>query len=175
MKRKRMARTRATRRDSMTARSSATTLELKSRLSSIGLWALGILNVVLIFSFVSKHLLTGDERQISAEKEVSDPPSQAMKIEVLNACGVLGLARQWADHLHAAGFDPVNVTNFDHANIPRTMIIDRLSNARTNGLAIARALGLPEDYVSFQASDERMVVASVIIGQDYPRLNIAKK
>lgn len=174
MKRNRMAKARASRRG-QTTRSSGTSYDFRRNLSNIGLWALGILNVVLVVSFLGKHFFTGDERQISVQDEVGEVPSQAPKIEVLNGCGVQGLARQWADRLHAAGFDPVNVTNFDHANIPRTMIIDRLSNARRNGLAIARALGVAEDYVSYQASDERMVAATVIIGHDYQRFGIAAK
>lgn len=175
MKRKRMAKARVSKRSSTTTKSSATSYDLRRNLSSIGLWALGILNAVLIFSFVSKHFFTGNERQISSQVEVGEVPAQLIKIEVLNGCGVQGLARKWADHLHAAGFDPVNVTNFDHGDIPRTMIIDRLSNARSNGLAIARALGLPEDYVSYQTSDQRMVAVTVIIGHDYDRFEFAKK
>ena len=149
--------------------------DLRSNLSTIGLWALGILNAVLIFSFVSKHFLTGDEHEISSPAEVDEMPAQAIKIEVLNGCGVQGLARIWADHLRAAGFDPVTVTNYEGGNVPRTMIFDRQSNARKNGLDAAKALGLPEDYVAYQASDQRLVAVSVIIGQDYDRFEISKK
>lgn len=149
--------------------------DLRKNLFTIVLWTLGVINAVLIFSFVSKHFLTGDERQISAVDEVAEAPAQVLKIEVLNGCGVQGLAKKWADYLRSAGFDPWNVTNFEQSNVARTMIIDRLSNARSNGLAVAEALGLPEDYVAYQASDQRQVAVTVIIGLDYDRIDIAKK
>ena len=178
MKRNSMAKTRAGKRSTTTpsaTRSSAAAYDLRKNLSTIGLWALGIINAVLIFSFISKNFLSGDERQISAVNEVTEAPVQALKIEILNGCGVQGLAKKWADHLRAAGFDPWNVTNFEQSNVARTMIIDRTSNARSNGLAVAEALGLPEDYVAYQASDQRQVAVTVIIGLDYERIEIGKK
>ena len=176
MKRNRMAKAKVSKRSATpAARSAAASHDLKQNLATIGLWALGILNAVLIFSFVSKHFLTGDERQISAMSEVDEVMPQVVKIEVLNGCGVQGLAKKWADHLRAAGFDPWNVTNFDQGTVPRTMIIDRVSNARSNGLAVAKALGLPEDFVAYQASDQRQVSVTVIIGQDYDHFEISKK
>ena len=177
MKRNRsMARARATKRSApSTPKTPAAQFDLRQNLSTIGLWALGLLNAVLIFSFVSKHFLTGDERQISAPAEVEEAVVSPLKIEVLNGCGVQGVARQWADHLHAAGFDPVTVTNYTSDNVPRTIIYDRGSNARRNGLDVAKALGLPEDYVAYQQSDKRLVAVTVIIGQDYDQFDIGKK
>lgn len=157
------------------ARSSATHYDLRKNLSTIGLWALGLVNAVLIFSFVSKHFLTGDERMLSSPEEVNDALPVVVKIEVLNGCGIQGVAKKWADHLRAAGFDPVNVTNYDSSNIPRTIIYDRESNACKNGIAVAKSLGLPREYVAYQQSDQRMVAVTVIIGQDQDQFDIAQK
>jgi len=171
-----MAKAKPLKRSTSTTRSAPIPVhDLRRNLSTIGLWALGVINAALIFSMISKHFLTGNERMISSVDEVPELSSQPLKVEVLNGCGVQGLARKWADVLHNAGFDPVNVTNFESDNIPRTMILDRLSNARKNGMAVAEALGLPDDFVSYQTSEQRMVAVSVIIGKDYDRLNIAQK
>jgi hypothetical protein len=156
-------------------RSSAARYDLKKSLSTIGLWALGLLNAMLIFSFVSKHFLTGDERVLSSSEAVDDALPKVVKIEVLNGCGVQGLAKKWADHLRATGFDPVNVTNYESNNIPRTIIYDRESNACKNGIAVAKSLGLPKEYVAYQQSDQRLVAVTVIIGQDYEHIDIAQK
>jgi len=171
----RMAKATTKRTTATTSRSPAAHYDLRKNLSTIGLWALGLLNAVLIFSFVSKHFLTGDERMLNVSEEVDGALPAVVKIEVLNGCGVQGLAKKWADHLRTAGFDPVNVTNYDSSNIPRTIIHDRESNACKNGLAVAKALGLPKEYVAYQQSDQRMVAVTVIIGQDHDRFDIAQK
>jgi hypothetical protein len=170
-----MAKATTKRTTTTTSRSPVAHYDLRKNLSSIGLWALGLLNAVLIFSFISKHFLTGDERLLNASEEIGDAVPSVMKIEVLNGCGVQGIAKKWADHLRTAGFDPVNVTNYDSNNIPRTIIYDRESNACKNGLEIAKSLGLPKEYVAYQQSDQRMVAVTVIIGQDHDQFEIAQK
>jgi hypothetical protein len=138
---------------------------------------LGIFNVLLIASFVTKHIATGNEHTISSDAEVITRSPEEQKIEVLNGCGVPGVAQKFADYLKAQGFDPVNVTNLqdafgrDRFDIPRTMIFDRLSNERIYGRKVARALRLSDDYVDYQKSD-RMVSVSVIIGQDYQSISL---
>jgi hypothetical protein len=154
-------------------------LNLRRTLFSLVLWGLGIFNVVLIASFVQRHIATGNEHAISSDAEVITRTAEALKIEVLNGCGVPGVAQKVADFLRAQGFDPVNVTNLtdafgrDRFDIPRTMILDRLSNERIYGRKAAQALRLSDDYVEYQKSD-RMVAVSVIIGQDYKSIQLAK-
>lgn len=146
-------------------------LDLKSVLFTTAIWGLGLINVILIFSFVSKHFLSGNEHAISAETPVALESGEVIKIEVLNACGVHRLAKEFADMLKTKGFDPVNIDNFgDGSTLPRTYIIDRKSNAMTYGLQMAKALGLPEEYVSYQASPDRMVTISLVLGSDYKEI-----
>jgi len=149
--------------------------DLKRSFFSVLLWGLGIVNVLLIGSSVRNHFATGNEHtMISDTAEVAEP-NQILKIEVLNGCGVDGVARKFADYLKKQGFDPVTVTNFERHDIPRTMVIDRTSNTSVNGRKVAQSLGLSEDYVSYLASPERLVAVSVIIGQDYKGLQLAPK
>ena len=171
----RMAKATTKRTTATTSKSSAAHYDLPRNLSSIGLWALGLINAVLIFSFISKHFLTGDERMLNASEEINDAVPSVIKIEVLNGCGVQGVAKKWADNLRASGFDPVNVTNYDSSNIPRTIIYDRESNACKNGIAVAKSLGLPKEYVAYQQSDQRLVAVTVIIGQDHDQFDIEQK
>lgn len=164
----------ATKRTTAT-KSSAAHYDLRKNLSTIGLWALGLLNAILIFSFLSKHFSTGDERMLNVSEEVDGSLPVVVKIEVLNGCGVQGVAKKWADHLRTAGFDPVDWRNYESGKIPRTIIYDRESNACKNGIAVAKSLGLPKEYVAYQQSDQRMVAVTVIIGQDYDQFDIAQK
>lgn len=147
--------------------------DLRRSIFSLALWGLGIVNVLLIASSVRNHFATGNEHAISSDTAVIAEPNATIKIEVLNGCGADGLARKFADFLKGQGFDPVNVSNFERSDIPRTMVIDRTSNASVNGQKVARALGLSDDYVSYLASPERMVAVSVIIGLDYKSIQFA--
>jgi hypothetical protein len=157
------------------ARSEKAPINLRRSFFSVLLWGLGIVNVLLIASSVRNHFATGNEHTIISDTAVVAEPNTILKIEVLNGCGIDGVARKFADFLKKRNFDPVTVTNFERHDIPRTMIIDRTSNASVNGRKVAQVLGLSEDYVSYLASPERMVAVSVIIGQDYKAIQLASK
>ena len=157
------------------AKSEKASFDLRRSFFSVVLWGLGLVNVLLIASSVRNHFSTGNEHTIISDTAVVAEPNTVLKIEVLNGCGVDGTARKFADFLKKQGFDPVTVTNFERHDIPRTMIIDRTSNASVNGQKVAEALGLSDDYVSYLASPERLVAVSVIIGQDYKAIQLAPK
>jgi hypothetical protein len=140
---------------------------LKQTLFTTALWGLGIINVVLIVSFVSRHFFSGNEPSLNANTDVPAIPAENLKIEVLNGCGVNGLAGKYAALLKERGFDPVKTENYENGTTARTYIIDRLSPKMENGLKMAKALSLPKEYVSYQADDKRMVAVSLILGQDY--------
>ncbi len=142
-------------------------LNLKQALFTTALWGLGIVNVVLIVSFVSRHFFNGDQPGLNANTDVPAISAENLKIEVLNGCGVNGLARKYADLLKASGFDPVKTETYERTDMPRTYIIDRGSEKMAVGLKMAEALGLPKDYVSYQADAKRMVGATLILGLDY--------
>lgn len=140
---------------------------LKQTLFTTALWGLGIVNVILIVSFVSRHFFSGNEPSLNANADVPAIPAENMKIEVLNGCGVNGLASKYAALLQEHGFDPVKTENYENGLTARTYIIDRVSEKMANGLKMAEALGLPKAYVSYKADDKRMVAVSLILGQDY--------
>jgi hypothetical protein len=140
---------------------------LKHALFTTALWGLGIVNVVLIVSFVSRHFFSGNEPGLNANTDVPVIAPAHLKIEVLNGCGVNGLARKYADLLKQQGFDPVKIETYEQSDLPRTYIIDRVSEKMAIGLKMAEALGLSKEYVSYQADDKRLVGATLILGHDY--------
>jgi len=140
---------------------------LKQTLFTTALWGLGIVNVVLIVSSVSRHFFSGNEPSLNANTDVPAIPAENLKVEVLNGCGVNGLASKYAVLLKEHGFDPVKTENYEGGTTSRTYIVDRLSEKMVNGLKMAEALGLPKAFVSYQADDKRMVAVSLILGQDY--------
>ncbi|RMD98193.1 MAG: LytR family transcriptional regulator [Calditrichaeota bacterium] len=164
---------------------------LRQTLYSLGLWGLGLVNALMIASFIHKHISTGNEQVLSLEEPVRQqqaapipraksavaPQAARLKLEILNGCGAQGIANKFAQYLRQAGFQPVNVGNFDNFDMPNTLILDRKSRNRHLGLQVAESLGLPSSFVRYLAKDNARVDVTVIIGKDYPKIDFlqAKK
>lgn len=142
---------------------------LKQTLYSFGLWALAIFNTVLIVSFLMKYIPTDGESPISAVSDAATGQVQSpIRLEVLNGCGASGVGKKFADFLKRAGYEPINVDNYDNFDMPNTFIIDRRS--LTNELAgrVAKSLGLTNPTnVFYQASDVSEADVTIVIGKDY--------
>ncbi len=149
---------------------------LRQTLYGVGLWALGIFNALLIASFIHKHISTGNEERLRLEEPVPSTSKMtfAVTLEVLNGCGARGIAKRFADYLQAAGYKPVNVGNFDNFDMPNTMILDRKSRNRSNGLKVAELLGVSPDYVRYVTERNSKADVTIIIGQDYKNLDFLR-
>ncbi|MCB9502486.1 MAG: LytR C-terminal domain-containing protein [Deferribacteres bacterium] len=142
----------------------------------LGLWILGLFNVVLIASFVMKHMGTGNEQVISvSEPVITRTIENKISFEVLNGCGIPGIAAKFATKLEDAGHQPKEVGNFDNFNMPQTIIFDRQSQNRLNGLKVAELLGLPATAVVYQAKNGSEVDVSVILGKDYQKATFLRE
>lgn len=97
--------------------------------------------------------------------------SQVIQIEVLNGCGVSGVASDFTRKLRANGFDVVESGNFDNFDVRHTMIIDRAGN-RENARKIAHALGVDESQIIEESSDDFYLDATVVVGADFDQLNL---
>jgi hypothetical protein len=84
-------------------------------------------------------------------------------VEVLNGCGVSGVADRVAARLREEDFDVMFVGNADDFNYEETLIVDR-SGACSKAVTVARALGV--DNVVQQVRESFFVDVSVVIGSD---------
>ncbi|MFQ5628434.1 MAG: LytR C-terminal domain-containing protein [bacterium] len=176
----RMAKKRTTRkpasRRTPSARKKPEAKNLRQTLYSLALWALGTINVVFIASFIMKYIPTDGEQSINALEQTSlQTAPVALKLEVLNGCGTPGIGKKFADHLEKNGFTPANVDNFDNFDMPNTIIIDRKSAHKLNGLRVAESLGLPASTVIYQEKDVQDVDVTVVIGKDYPKVDFLRE
>jgi len=109
------------------------------------------------------------------EKSVVSEESKILQIEVLNGCGVPGIANQFTDYLRMKGFDVVKTANYEEElNVPNfnvltTVVIDRRGRLE-NGIRIAEALGLGRERVLQEVNEAYLIDASVILGKDYAQL-----
>ncbi len=101
------------------------------------------------------------------EADPEDQPDTRPQIEVLNGCGVSGIAARVQEFLIARGYDVVNVENAGGFDYPESIVIDRGGDA---GIArrVARALGTGN--VIRQVRPDLMLQVTVILGADYRAL-----
>lgn len=135
--------------------------------SAIGF--LGVLLLILVFSLATRILYP----RIVSDRAVQDPAlvSNVIQIEVLNGCGVPGLATAYTGTLRGYGFDVVETGNFDHFNIDKTIVIARTSQIE-NAKRVAGALGIDEKQILREVSGEFYLDVTLVLGSDYETLNL---
>lgn len=130
---------------------------------------LGFLLFILVFSLAARLLYP----RISSDRVEQDPSliSNVIQLEVLNGCGVPGLATTYTGTLRGYGFDVVETGNFEHFNMEKSVVIARSSQTE-NALRVARALGIEEQHVLREVSGEYYLDVTLILGADYDTLNL---
>jgi hypothetical protein len=94
---------------------------------------------------------------------------KVIQIEVLNGCGVQGLANRFTNRLRQDGFDVVHSGNFETFDITHSMVIDRSGNMQ-NARRVAHALGINDKNIIQEISPNYYLDATVVIGSDYEKL-----
>ncbi len=111
----------------------------------------------------------------SANNGVSDNQtvSEIIQVEVLNGCGVGGIADRFTDFLRNNKFDVVNMSNYIRFDMDETIVIDRTGN-KANALFVAKALGVKSENVIQQLNNDYFLDVSIVIGRDYYTLQPLK-
>ncbi len=95
----------------------------------------------------------------------------SIQVEVLNGCGVAGLASRVTDSLRTRGFDVVKTGNFQSKNVSETLVILR-STKKGAAQIVADYLGTKN--VVAQTALDLMLDVTVVLGHDHRNLNIFK-
>ena len=104
---------------------------------------------------------------------LGDPPSEAhvrvhaegVRVEVLNASGIAGLARRGADFLRGRGFDVVTFDNAPAAFGPdSSLVIDRVGSLERARM-VADAMGIHR--IVARPDTNLFVDATVVLGRDW--------
>lgn len=114
------------------------------------------------------------EESPAAEQEPAAPFQNRIQIEILNACGVNGIAKMFESYLRDQGFDVVNTENYKEAgkvrwDLPESRVIDNTGDEE-KALAVARALGIPESNVHSEYNASAIFDVTVVVGLDYQGL-----
>lgn len=133
--------------------------------------AIGFLSVLLIVLVAALFTRIIYPRIFNERAELqSELISNIIQIEVLNGCGVSGIANAYTGLLRSNGFDVVETGNFETFDLQKTIIISR-SGVMDNAYRVAGALGVSRENVIRESSPDFYLDVSVIIGHDYENLN----
>lgn len=132
--------------------------------SNVFLGALGIVVLILIYSFVHRTFI---EPPVEPEI-VQSGKNHVIQLDVLNGAGAPKLGQRCTDYLRARGFDVVEMGNYKES-VERTRVIDRAGNIEA-AQQVAKALGIPKERVSQQIDRSAYLDVSVVIGKDFRTL-----
>lgn len=101
-------------------------------------------------------------------------PVHPVRVQVLNGCGVKGLAKLVSPGLRRMGFDVRETGNAAHYRYAQTRIIDR--GGESMGRIVADSLGLDASRLTVEpARDLVDIDVTLIVGADYNLLPITAK
>ncbi len=128
-----------------------------------------LLSVVIIFLTYSIIAKVDYFRSNNNDKENVGVNKKPIQLEVLNGCGVNGVAEKFTDYLRAGNFDVVNIGNYRSFDIDHSLLIDRTGNMK-KAFEIASTLGIEKNNIIQQVNKEYFLDVTLVIGKDYKRL-----
>lgn len=130
---------------------------------------LSLLLILLLFGLFTRVVYPRIENQRTQTD--SKLIGSIIQLEVLNGCGVPGLANEFTSTLRQNGFDVVETGNFKNFDMQNTVVIARNFDSK-NAKRVADALGIKQENVFIEASEDFYLDATVVIGSDYKTLNL---
>jgi hypothetical protein len=110
------------------------------------------------------------DTQIVMEQQVSPTEQPApIRVEVLNGCGKVGLAKKVADFLRGKGYDVRDFRSAPNFNYKQTQIVVRSSKIE-HGQSLAGTISFPKELVKSQKDTTLADIdVTLILGKDYRR------
>ena len=112
------------------------------------------------------RLLTVPAGTITTEEPDSLFTEERIVVEVLNGCGIPGLAQDFGEFLRRQGFDVVRFTNAQRYDYPRTLVIARGSDFARAQL-VAQTLGVESRAVENMPDPSLQLDVTLVLGHDY--------
>ncbi len=134
-----------------------------------GIGILGFLLLVLVTALISRVIYP----RVMPERTDFETHliSNVIQIEVLNGCGIPGIATRYTNELRNLGFDVVHSGNFESYDLEKTIVIARSDNF-DNARRVARALGVESRNILRETSPYYYLDATVVLGADFEQLNL---
>lgn len=110
----------------------------------------------------------------SGDDLLIDSLKARIQVEVLNGCGVTGVADDLTNYLRANHVDVVNLGNYRSFEIETSIIISRNEKIK-NAEKVAALVGLDENSIIQQINSDYLLDVTFILGKDYGNLIPLKK
>lgn len=128
---------------------------------------LSLLSIVMLSSFVNRIINPPISAEID-EEIYKYRAEEVIQVNILNACGVSGLASETEGYLREVGFDVVEIGNYD-VLLNESIIIDRLGD-KASARKVANAIGLADTRIITKIDSSLYLRASIVLGNDYKAL-----
>jgi len=143
----------------------------KNLILNISIIVLILINTVLAYTaFKAASLKFGN----SSDDLLIDSTKARIQVEVLNGCGVSGIADKLTDYLRVNYIDVVNLGNYRSFEIENSIIISR-NDKMINAEKVAALVGLDENSIIQQTNPDYLLDVTFILGKDYRNLIPLKK
>ncbi len=93
---------------------------------------------------------------------------EVVQVNVLNGCGVQGLAAETRDYLRVRGFDVVDIGNY-RKSVDKSFVLDRVGDIKS-AKKVAFALGVSDSLVKSKIDSSLFLRSTVVVGKDYKKL-----
>jgi len=102
-------------------------------------------------------------------------PARSIRLQVLNGCGVKGLAKVVSPALRAKGFDVRETRNAGSFRYTQSLVMDRVGRPEL-AQAVADSLGIDRSRVTTEIARNLVDIdVTVIVGADYQSLRLGLK
>lgn len=124
---------------------------------------LSIFAMFLLYSVLNKSGIINFNK---SEEIKPQNVQQLIQVEVLNGCGVTGVADGLTDILRAKGIDVVKTGNYISFDVDETFIVDRMGNPET-AVGVADSLNLDRKFIITEINKSYFLDLTIVIGKDY--------
>jgi hypothetical protein len=133
-----------------------------------------ILILVLINSILAYSVFNAIPFNDNDDNYLEDSTLIRIQVEVLNGCGVSGVAEKLTDYLRANNIDVVNLGNYRSFEIENSIIIGRNEKIH-NAEIVAAIVGLDNQNIIQQINPDYLLDVTFVLGKDYRNLIPLKK
>ena len=133
-----------------------------------------ILILILINSILTYSVFNAIPFNDNDDNYSQDSTRVRIQVEVLNGCGVSGVAEKLTDYLRTNNIDVVNLGNYRSFEIENSIIIGRNEKIQ-NAEIVAAIVGLDNRNIIQQINPDYLLDVTFVLGKDYRNLIPLKK
>ena len=151
-----------------------TPIDRKKLVQTIILCTMGFVILLMSLSFINRITAKPTSNSPSTETTYFDLKQQTkVKVQILNACGIDGIAKKVKDYLVANGIDVTETGNYKGL-IDKTILLVKDGESQSLD-RISDLLGIDKSSILKETGGTNRTINSVIIGKDYNVLKAFNK